>query len=140
MPRRFASQVHLTVSRLLRGNFIAQKPAWYDPVLQYPPISTPPRTPSTSRTPFDSVSLNSAKVRLKHKMNVINDTWDRPKAEEVVYLEDRVRRQFFKDHPFEAFRARSLVENDLEISPEHEVQGKQWTRLAQRGRNPTPEE
>lgn len=73
-------------------------------------------------------------------MNVINDTWDRPKAEEVVYLEDRVRRQFFKDHPFEAFRARSLVENDLEISPEHEVQGKQWTRLAQRGRNPTPEE
>lgn len=140
MPRRFASQVHLTVSRLLQSNFLAQKPAWYDPVLQYPPIPTPPRTPSSSRTGFDAISPNAPKLSLKRKLNVENDTWDRPKAEAIVYLEDRVRRQFFKDHPFEAFRARSLVEDDLETAAEHEVVGEKWTRLAQRGRNPTPEE
>lgn len=59
-----------------------------------------------------------------------------------MYLEDRVRRRFFKDHPFEAFRARSLVESNLEVAPDAgtEVKGKEWARLAQRGRNPTPEE
>ncbi|KAG8986812.1 mitochondrial ribosomal small subunit component [Tulasnella sp. JGI-2019a] len=140
MPRRFASQVHLTVSRLLQSNFLAQKPAWYDPVLQYPPIPTPPRTPSTSRSTFDTISPNAPRLRLKRQLNVENDAWDRPKAEAIVYLEDRVRRQFFKDHPFEAFRARSLVENDLETAAEHEMTGEKWTRLIQRGRNPTPED
>ncbi|KAG8905439.1 hypothetical protein FRC01_008352 [Tulasnella sp. 417] len=34
MPRRFASQVHVTVSRLLRSRFIDQPPAWFDAVMQ----------------------------------------------------------------------------------------------------------
>lgn len=142
MPRRFASQVHLTVSRLLQSRFIAKEPAWYQPVLQYPPIPTPPRTPSAPRTTFDTRSPNSPRVKLRHKLNVVNDSWDRPRPEEIIYWEDHVRRQFFKDHPFEAFRARSLVENNFETAPdsENEVNGKAWTRLAQRGRNPTPEE
>ncbi len=57
----------------------------------------------------------------------------------IHYLEDDVRTQFFKDHPFEAFRPRSLVE-DAEVEGENPVRGENWTRLRQRGRNPTPEE
>jgi len=34
----------------------------------------------------------------------------KPKVMPIVYLEDRVRQRFFLDHPFEAFRPRTLVE------------------------------
>ncbi|KAG8832180.1 mitochondrial ribosomal small subunit component, partial [Serendipita sp. 399] len=57
----------------------------------------------------------------------------------ILYLEDKVRQRFFLDHPFEAFRPRTLVEH-REVEREHQVTGKDWTRLRQRGRNPTSEE
>jgi small subunit ribosomal protein S23 len=57
----------------------------------------------------------------------------------VTYTEDNIRRQFFRDHPFEAFRARSLTEVGT-IENEHPIRGLNWTRLNQRGRNPSPEE
>lgn len=62
-----------------------------------------------------------------------------PKPQEVHYLEDRLRQQFFRDHPFEAFRPRTLVENG-EVEEEHPIQGDNWTRLRQHGRNPSSEE
>ncbi|KAH8990148.1 mitochondrial ribosomal protein S25-domain-containing protein [Lactarius hatsudake] len=46
---------------------------------------------------------------------------------------------FFRDHPFESFRPRSLTEAGA-IEDEHPIGGLQWTRLSQRGRNPSPEE
>ncbi|KAJ6621118.1 mitochondrial ribosomal protein S25-domain-containing protein [Mycena sp. CBHHK59/15] len=56
----------------------------------------------------------------------------------IHYIEDDIRRQFFADHPFEAFRPTTLVEKgDIQM---HEVNGARWTRLRQRGRNPTPED
>jgi small subunit ribosomal protein S23 len=57
----------------------------------------------------------------------------------VTYTEDNIRRQFFRDHPFEAFRARSLTEVGT-IENEHPIRGLNWTRLNQRGRNPSPED
>jgi small subunit ribosomal protein S23 len=57
----------------------------------------------------------------------------------VKYIEDDIRRQFFRDHPFEAFRARSITEAGA-VEDEHPTSGLQWTRLSQRGRNPSPEE
>jgi small subunit ribosomal protein S23 len=63
----------------------------------------------------------------------------KPRVMPIVYLEDRVRQRFFLDHPFEAFRPRTLVEQ-REIAREHPIQGKDWTRLRQRGRNPNSEE
>jgi small subunit ribosomal protein S23 len=54
-------------------------------------------------------------------------------------MEDKVRRQFFRDHPFEAFRPVSIVEGG-EVEIEHPARGENWTRLAQRGLNPSPEE
>jgi len=57
----------------------------------------------------------------------------------VVYVEDKLRKQFFWDRPFEAFRPTTLVEG-REIEDEHPARGKAWTRLRQRTQNPKPEE
>lgn len=57
----------------------------------------------------------------------------------VAYEEDRVRRQFFKDFPFEALRPVSMVEGG-EIDVREKVGGEEWTSLEQRGLYPTVEE
>jgi small subunit ribosomal protein S23 len=125
MVRRIASQVHKQASRLLRADYIKREPAWFQAVLENPPLPLPARAPP-SRTEYDL------------PFNVKPSVAD-PEPRPVVYLEDRIRRQFFRDHPFEAFRPRTLVEGEA-IEPEHPINSINWTRLRQRGRNPKPEE
>jgi len=62
----------------------------------------------------------------------------KPKPVDIVYEEDRIRRQFFKDFPFEALRPVSIAES-RDVSVEDEISGANWTRLAQRGSYPTVE-
>ncbi|KAG6821374.1 hypothetical protein H0H93_014171 [Arthromyces matolae] len=129
MVRRIASQVHQQVSRLMRGKYIKEQPVWYQAVLEYPPLPLPPKAPPV-RTQYDQ------EVKPVHPAHP--KSYD-PKAQPIVYLEDKIRRQFFRDHPFEAFRPITLVENGG-IEEPHPIQGATWTRLRQRGRNPTPED
>ncbi|KAF9566128.1 hypothetical protein CPC08DRAFT_682998 [Agrocybe pediades] len=124
MGRRFASQVHKQVSRLLRANFIQKEPVWYKAVLDHPPLTLPPKAPPP-RTAYDK---KPAKLRTHS---------NRPLP--IHYLEDDIRRQFFIDHPFEAFRPSTLIETDR-IEDPHPISGVNWTRLGQRGRNPTSED
>jgi small subunit ribosomal protein S23 len=56
-----------------------------------------------------------------------------------VYEQDRIRRQFFRDFPYEALRPTSLVEG-REVGGESLVDGKEWNKLSQRGNYPTVEE
>lgn len=135
MAKRVASLVHKQASRLLREGYIKKEPAWLQAVIDHPPISLPPRDPP-SRSAFDLppvVSTTTSKA-LAHANG-------RPPSRpaRVQYIEDQIRRQFFEDHPFEVFRPTTLVE-ELTIVEEHPIRGKDWTRLRQRGRNPTPEE
>lgn len=123
MVRRVVGQVHKTVSRLKAAKLVPE-PAWFQAVLQHPPLPVPPRA-APSRSSFDS---------FRHVRKSYH-----PRSLPIVYLEDRVRRQFFKDHPFEALRPRSLVEKGTLI-PEHSIQGMAWTRLSQHGPKPEPEE
>lgn len=58
---------------------------------------------------------------------------------EIVYAEDEIRRQFFRDHPFEAYRPQSLAEGET-VQDEPEPRGKAWTELRQRSIVPTSEE
>jgi small subunit ribosomal protein S23 len=58
--------------------------------------------------------------------------------QKIVYEEDKIRRQFFKDFPFEALRPTSLVEG-FDIKPEDEIVGETWTVLSQRGAYPSVE-
>lgn len=130
MVRRIASQVHKQASRLTRAGFIKTPPVWYQAVLEHPPLPLPPREPP-SRTSYDSAPPK------EHGFTIKKTPGPRPLA--VNYIEDEIRRQFFRDHPFETFRSRSLTEAGV-IEDEHPISGPQWTRLSQRGRNPSPEE
>jgi small subunit ribosomal protein S23 len=130
MVRRIASQVHKQASRLTRAGLIKTPPVWYQAVLEHPPLPLPPREPP-SRTSYDSAPPK------EHSFNTKKTPGPRPLA--VNYIEDDIRRQFFRDHPFESFRPRTLTEAGA-IEDEHPINGLQWTRLNQRGRNPSPEE
>ncbi|KAH9846865.1 mitochondrial ribosomal protein S25-domain-containing protein [Lenzites betulinus] len=127
--KRIASQVHKQASRLLREGYIQREPAWYRAVLDNPPLPLPPREPP-SRTHFDTPE-NVALTRPSRATPI------RPLP--VQYVEDEVRKQFFRDHPFEAFRETSLVEGAT-IESEHPIRGAEWKRLRQRGRNPSPDD
>lgn len=126
MVRRVASQVHKQASRLLKAGYLKREPAWFQAVLEHPPLPLPPRAPH-SRSEFD----------LPRSLKKPAAIAEKPLT--VAYLEDELRKQFFRDHPFEAFRPTTLVEG-REIEDEHPVRGKAWTRLRQRTRNPKPEE
>lgn len=100
----------------------------------YPPLPLPSKTPPI-RTDFDHKQRGpliepGQPVKLRRL---------KPRPLPIHYIEDDVRRQFFRDHPFEAFRPRTLVEGAL-IDPPHKVTGEAWKRLRQRGRNPSPED
>ncbi|KZT53780.1 hypothetical protein CALCODRAFT_500727 [Calocera cornea HHB12733] len=126
MPRRDA-QVHKMLSRLMRNAGRSTPPIWYPAMLAYPPTLPPPLKPQhEKRRAYDL----PPDVRPSHLLD------KRPL--DIVYPEDQLRQQFFKDHPFEAFRAKSLVE--MQEVREEPLTGPMWDKLVQRGRNPSPED
>lgn len=62
-----------------------------------------------------------------------------PRPREIVFPEDEVRRLFFLDHPFEAYRPVSLVEGEKVSAPRGPT-SLAWTDLAQRSTVPSAEE
>jgi small subunit ribosomal protein S23 len=138
MVRRIASQVHKQVSRLTRAGFLKTPPVWYEAVLEHPPLPLPPREPP-SRTSYDSPSSNSDQAAFASTATKKKTQQGPSRLLPVTYVEDEIRRQFFRDHPFEAFRPRTLTEAGT-IEDEHPIDGLKWTRLNQRSRNPSPEE
>ena len=62
------------------------------------------------------------------------------RPEEIVFPEDSIRKRFYADHPFEAYRPKDLVESDKVATTGGGVQGKEWTELRQKTLNPSPEE
>jgi small subunit ribosomal protein S23 len=137
--RKIPTQVPAAVSRLLQSTALPTPPVWFAPVLSHPPPTVPARqTPSRSPGANDlPVSLTRHKESRSHKMSHLKEPKPRPK--EIVYQEDRIRRQFFKDFPFEALRPVSLVEG-THVGEGSGVTGSEWTSLEQRGAYPTVEE
>jgi small subunit ribosomal protein S23 len=131
MVRRIANQVHKQTARLLESKYIQSEPAWYQAVLDHPPLPLPPRAPP-ARLHNDLPKKGALGAQPKHM---------RPRSPNplpIYYIEDDVRRQFFRDHPFEAYRARSLVEG-AELEGGNAVRDKEWIRLRQRGSTPCTE-
>ncbi|KAK2461607.1 hypothetical protein APHAL10511_006070 [Amanita phalloides] len=106
----------------MRAGYIKDEPAWFQAVLNHPPLPLPAKSPAL-RSPYDQPPRKVATG----------------KPLPIYYIEDDIRRQFFRDHPFEAFRPTTLVEK-AGIKDEHPIRGEEWTRLRQRGRNPTTED
>jgi len=135
MVRRIASQVHKQVARLMRADYIQTEPAWFKAVLEHPPLPLPPKAPP-ARTEYDLLPSESSTSTFQ---TIPKLRAQKPRPLPIRYVEDDVRRQFFRDHPFEAFRPITLVEG-ARIEDVHPVRGVAWTRLRQRGRNPSPED
>ncbi|WWC62600.1 mitochondrial 37S ribosomal protein mS23 [Kwoniella dejecticola CBS 10117] len=145
--RRIPSQVPQAVSRLLQGNVLQQPPTWYIPVLSNPPPVLPPRQtvqrirPANdsieSRDASDMAFIPAGELERRDRLRKFKSRKNKP--ERIVYLRDKIRRQFFKDFAFEALRPISLVENQ-EIGESSKIDGEGWTRLEQRGLYPTVED
>lgn len=146
--RKIPSQVPSAVSRLLQGQVISSPPTWFQPVLSHPPPQLPPyqvksrprasdRGIKSSDDFFDTVPIRAGELERRDKLRGYKQRKGRPL--EIAYEEDRVRRQFFKDFPFEALRPVSMVEG-REIDVREKVLGEGWVRLEQRGLYPTVEE
>ncbi|KAI3627513.1 RSM25 [Malassezia furfur] len=131
MPRRIPVQVTQTVSRLLEGGYVKKPPAWYEPTLRHPPALVPPRQ-SRERPDSDlpRALQREARESLTHRerphMNSrkkLRSQMPPLRPQPIVYDADRIRRQFFRDHPWEAKRATTLVEMDyeLEANPEPQI-------------------
>ena len=156
--RKLATQVPEIVSRLQRANIGASAPpTWLAPVISHPPPVQPSRSSvaRTTRVPGPKGSSHSTEVPLYN--DLFPRRWDataeggtrthkskhfrapRPRPQAIVYEEDRIRRQFFRDFPYEALRPTSLVEGQ-QVGADDVVDGKEWTKLSQRGIYPTVEE
>lgn len=150
MPRRLGATVPATVSRLIQGGLIKSPPAWFEAVGTVAPLrpSLTRRMPSQRPSSEPSTSSSSSQYAWQGSTKVKGATkavrYRPPKPEPLpgFELHDRVRRMFFKDHPFEAFRGTNLVESDLLVEDDAKPgpKGSAWTELNQRSRNPSPDE
>ncbi|CCJ30740.1 unnamed protein product [Pneumocystis jirovecii] len=103
-------QVHTIVSQLLQVNHIKKEPKWFRPV-----IETPPNFNLLKRFPPQFIQLtNSLKPKVLLPQN-------------ITYPEDRLRKKFFKDHPWELARPRNLIEYDGKDAENYD-----WSQLNQK--------
>ncbi|WFC98103.1 mitochondrial ribosomal small subunit component [Malassezia yamatoensis] len=145
MPRRIPIQVTQTVSRLLEGGYLKKPPAWYETTLRHPPALVPPRQ-SRERPDSDlprslqSDTRRNVALQDRSQLNTrkkLRSQLPPLRPQPIVYDSDRIRRQFFRDHPWEAKRVSTLVEMDyeLEASPEPTIPSGEtpelfhWNRL-----------
>ncbi|KAI8047290.1 mitochondrial ribosomal protein S25 [Gilbertella persicaria] len=108
------------VSNMLKGNLMKKTPVWL-PVLQAIPPgpsiirSQNPQVNVSGQTEIEQQLFTKTqhKTRLRHSQKHLRTPPPRPRA--IVYPEDRLRRVFYRDHPFELSRPKVLVENELGI-------------------------
>lgn len=141
MVRKLATQVPQAVTRLLQAQTITP-PVWYQAYLEHPPQPLPPRR----LAPVDLSLFNRSSSSPEKKDGNVTHRAKRAKTPklkvpELRFQEDEIRRRFFMDFPFEAFRPVSLIEGQtIDEGRSGLVEGEQWTELRQRGEVPTVEE
>lgn len=115
------SRVYQTASALLESQSISQVPPWYKTIGSVPPSEILTRT-----QPIQHRESNG-RPRTKKASKLF-------KPQAIVYEEDRIRQEFFRDHPWELARPRIVLENDG-----RDGQRCDWSRIAQPGRPLTGE-
>ena len=92
-------QVHQTATQLLNVGRLNTPPPWYDVVGSVTPAQPLVRTQAIPhRNP-----KNRTKVKKASKLF---------QPQKIGYEEDMLRKEFFKDHPWELARPRILLEDD----------------------------
>lgn len=110
------SRVYKTATLLLESQSISQAPPWYKTIGSIPPSEILTRT-----QPPQHQETNS-KVRTRKPSKMF-------KPQPIEYEEDRLRREFYSDHPWELARPRIVLENDG-----RDGQRCDWSRIQQPGR------
>ncbi|WFD18405.1 mitochondrial ribosomal small subunit component [Malassezia caprae] len=155
MPRRIPNQVTQTVSRLLQGGYMKAPPAWYEATLRHPPLVPPPhhtrqrpdedlprsQQSSAMRQPHERAAAIGGRSKLNSRKK-IRSQMPPLRPQPIVYEADRIRRQFFRDHPWETARPQTLAEMDytLDHGDEPEIPAGTWPELSMWSRmNPSVE-
>ncbi|KNZ45518.1 hypothetical protein VP01_802g3 [Puccinia sorghi] len=115
MPRHHAILVHKQISAQLQAGLLKQAPRSYPALVNYPPNPTPTQDPLSSHR-----SRNMQPI--------------------LFPIRDRLRKAFFRDHPFEAYRPVSLLELDPQQLAQKTSYSSNPQHLYQISPNPSPEE
>ncbi|KAI9674369.1 MAG: mitochondrial ribosomal small subunit component [Trizodia sp. TS-e1964] len=111
-----ALRVHQTASQLLETKRISAPPLWYSVVGDIPPAQALVRV-----QPVQHVNrCQPSKKRRASRMFL---------PQRIDYLEDRLRKQFFSDHPWELARPRVILEDDGKDSQRYD-----WSKVKEPGR------
>lgn len=150
------AKVHSYVTKLLKANVIKNPPVWYPAASLAPPSPTflRERDPSGAKPhaqlPFEKEAeaqkakeakeaaaagapvpapepahkeLSRSSRQQKHLR------WKTERPQKIVYPEDKLRRRFYEDHPWELRRPRCLIETSGDGTRRN------WTSLLQPGRS-----
>lgn len=115
------ARVYQTASLLLESQSISQPPPWYSTIGLIPPseiLTRPQPVQHRDVTP---------KKRTKKPSKMF-------KPQAIIYEEDRLRREFYKDHPWELARPRVVLEQDG-----RDGQKCDWSQIRQKHRPLTGE-
>ncbi|CAD6505078.1 BgTH12-00577 [Blumeria graminis f. sp. triticale] len=107
------ARVHQFTTRLLESKSISQEPPWYKIIGQFPPGEIMTRT--------QPVQHQSPKV---HPRTRKPSKMFRP--QKIEYEEDKLRQEFYRDHPWELARPRIVLENSGNESYEYD-----WSKIEQ---------
>ncbi|KAG9240965.1 mitochondrial ribosomal protein S25 [Calycina marina] len=92
------SRVYQIVTQILESRGMPQPPPWYKTIESIPPAAILTRT-----QPVQHRELRKSKKRKPSRMF---------HPQPIEYEEDKLRRDFFRDHPWELARPRIVLEND----------------------------
>ncbi|KAG0373276.1 MAG: mitochondrial ribosomal protein S25 [Linnemannia gamsii] len=149
------AKVHSYVTKLLKANLIRNPPVWYPAASLAPPSPTflRERDPSGAKPhaqlPFEkeaeirqkiealasgapapaSTEASAHKELTRSSRSQKHLRWKTERPQKIVYPEDKLRRRFYEDHPWELRRPRCLIETSGDGTR------RKWTSLLQPGRS-----
>ncbi|KAF9191408.1 mitochondrial ribosomal small subunit component [Haplosporangium sp. Z 767] len=149
------ARIHSYVTKLLKANLIKNPPVWYPAATLAPPSPTflRERDPSAASPKAQLLFEKKAEERLKKEAEEAGTTppsasasrthkelsrssrsqkhlrWKSVRPKAIIYPEDKLRRQFYEDHPWELRRPRCLVETSGDGTRRN------WKTLLQKGQS-----
>ena len=106
-------RVHQTATQLLQANKGSSPPPWYNVVSNVPPAQALVRTQPLPH------AQRSRRKQTKKASKLFQ-------PQQITYDEDRLRKEFFGDHPWELARPRMVIEDDGRDSYKTD-----WSRISQ---------
>ena len=119
-------RVHHTANQLLTADRISNLPSWHNVTGSIPPAQTLVRTQGILHSKRKN-DTSQRKLPVKKASKLFQPT-------NINYEEDRLRTNFFGDHPWELARPRVILENDGK-----DYEKNDWSKLSQPGRPVTGE-